>query len=992
MQLFNTNKYQATTHKCDWDGAEYDSAWDDGSAFPQNQIEVSAVVEHSTVVEVLEEDEISSDRWNPAHFGEVPRQIDANGNPTIFFDESIEPPEPDDFESLEEYEEAWHKWEENYDNSICVAELERVSPSAESSQEKSNYADSAKSTSFVKKDCAIASPTCQSTTTCENSKLKEEASTSSHHHHHVSPLPLKESAWVQPISEIVSPQYYELLTELNPNSSVSKTSPDCYRQPNTQEKNPEHILNRCSGSFGSVGTMRNGLLSERDLDLEPSGKVKDSYSLPRPGALSCSGNGRPPGNTKSEAKAKKLGILQKNEVFNPEWLEQEFGLPIGWTSPQECRAATELLERVEQPSEISSTPELQPSQSNEYSTSTPKASVNEQSGEYSNTKSNTLKAISLWQPWASLIPLGLKHYETRSWKTKYRGKLLICSTAKSTKTQHLHYLKICNDIELPEWNETNFPHGCAIAVCDLVDCIEITPEFIAQQSQTEILCGNWQVGRYAWKLENIQPIAESFAVKGKQGLFNIPSTNFESYLKKKFTSTQESKKDNKKSDHWYTPLHIVNLVVQVLGAIDLDPCADDGKHIPAVTHYTFNNDGLTKPWYGRVFINPPYSYPGAWMKKLQAEFESGKVKEAIALLPAATDTNWLSPVLKTQAVCFWKGRIKFLDEDYQPKRAARQSHVLVYWGENWQRFKGVFEEHGFVSVPNKLLGDKQDSSPSNLDSSPSKIISPSKNSPSNLLGDKENSPSNDSLHSPSKNLSPSNSPSKLLGDKEESSPSNSPSKIQFSPSKKRLSGEGNGYIYWRTITKNGKEYPQAYYHWKEGSNKRSKYIPKKLLSSVEDAEAAKRPVIEILKLLGVETSPSKLLGDEENSASNDVNADISDSTEKLLGDKWIKNGETTISQGFQGSPSNLDNSPSKIELSSSKRRKGDGSGNIHWRTITRGGKDYLQAYYHYEFWSGGDRLVKSSKYIPKRLLSQVQRLEAKKSPVKEILRLLGIIV
>ncbi|MEO1432933.1 MAG: hypothetical protein AAFV71_28485 [Cyanobacteria bacterium J06633_8] len=103
-----------------------------------------------------------------------------------------------------------------------------------------------------------------------------------------------------------------------------------------------------------------------------------------------------------------------------------------------------------------------------------------------------------------------------------------------------------------------------------------------------------------------------------------------------------------------------------------------------------------------------------------------------------------------------------------------------------------------------------------------------------------------------------------------------------------------------------------------------------------------------------------------------------------------KNGETNISQASQGSPSNLDTSPSKIEFSPSKRRKGDGSGSIHWRTITRGGKDYQQAYYHYEFWKDGDRLTKSSKYIPKRLLSQVQRLEAEKAPVREILQLLGI--
>ncbi|MEM6399813.1 MAG: DNA N-6-adenine-methyltransferase [Cyanobacteria bacterium P01_D01_bin.116] len=996
--LFNVEQYQQTS-KRDWDDVKYDPAWDEPNNIAENlHSEVSAVVEHSAVVEVLEEgEEISSDRWNPAHFGETPRKVDLDGNPTIFWDESIEPPLPDDFKSSQEYEKAWQQWEENSDRSICAAGLERDFPSRDLSPERLNYADSAKSTSGVKKDCAIASPTSQSTTTLENSQKSQE-STASPRRHRANPLPLKENAWVEPITETAYPQYCESSTQSNPNTFVSKTYPDCYQHLDTQEKNPAHISNRCSGSFASVGMMHNGLLLERDLNLEPSGLVKDSYSLPRPGALSCSGNGRPPGTTKSEAKAKKLGILQKNEVFNPEWLEQEFGLPIGWTDPQEHRAATELLERVEQPLEISSTPELQRSPGSEYSTLTFSALVKEPAGEYSTTTSSTLKAISLWQPWASLITLGLKHYETRSWKTKYRGKLLICSTAKNSK-HYREYLKVKDKLQLPPWDETNFPHGCVIAICDLVDCIEITSDFINQQSQTEILCGDWQVGRYAWKLENIQPITEPFAVKGKQRLFNVSSTNFESYLKKKnFTSTQQSKKGNKKSDCWYTPLHIVDLVVRVLGTIDLDPCADDGKHIRAAQHYTFDDDGLAKPWHGKIYMNPPYSHPGLWMKKLQAEMESGRVTEAIALVPAATDTKWLSPLLKSQPVCFWTGRIKFLGEDYQPKSAARQSHVLVYWGKNWQRFKDVFEPHGFVSVPSKLLGDKQSSSPSNLDSSPSKTeLSPSKNSPSNLLGDKEkSSPSNSSSNllgdkeksSPSKiDLSPElSNPSNLLGDKEKNSPSKN-----ASPSKKRLSGKGNGYIHWRSITKNGKEYPQAYYHWREGCKKRSKYIPKKLLGSVEEADSIKRPVIEILKLLGVETSPSKLLGDEENNPSNNVSADISDSTEKLLGDKWIKNGEINVSQGVEVSPSNLDNSPSKIDLSPSKRRKGDGSGSIHWRTITRGRKDYPQAYYHYEVWKDGDRLVKSSKYIPKRLLSQVQRLEAEKAPIKEILRLLGVV-
>ena len=354
-------------------------------------------------------------------------------------------------------------------------------------------------------------------------------------------------------------------------------------------------------------------------------------------------------------------------------------------------------------------------------TSTPQSLIQREQESDLRLSNHSLKAISLWQPYCSLIALGLKKYETRSWKTNHRGKLLICSTAKLTKKQYQQYLKICNSVELPAWNEINFPCGKAIAVCDLVDCIPITPSFIKEQSETEIKSGDWEVGRYAWKLENIQPITEPFAVKGKQGLFNISVDTLisnpeiaeliktkestipipsEDYLKSNAGGREQGATSKSlSSDEWYTPPNISELVIQVLGQITLDPCADEGKHIRAAQHYTASDDGLIQEWNGRVFMNPPYSQPGAWIKKLQAEFESGRVTEAIALVPAATDTKWLSPILKSQPVCFWTGRIKFLDTNYKPRLSARQSHCLVYWGENWERFKEVFDSYGVVYPP-----------------------------------------------------------------------------------------------------------------------------------------------------------------------------------------------------------------------------------------------------------------------------------------------------
>lgn len=180
------------------------------------------------------------------------------------------------------------------------------------------------------------------------------------------------------------------------------------------------------------------------------------------------------------------------------------------------------------------------------------------------------------------------------------------------------------------------------------------------------------------------------------------------------------------SDCWYTPDNVMQLVTDVLTTIDLDPCADDGKHIKASQHFTFADDGLSKTWGGRVFMNPPYSKPSAWIDKLQQEFASGRVTEAIALVPASTDTNWLHPLLHSQLVCFWKGRIKFLDVSYQPKSPARQSHCLIYWGNNPERFREVFAAYGAFNKDTEVspIGEEDKSAPrkKKIDNEPSAEI------------------------------------------------------------------------------------------------------------------------------------------------------------------------------------------------------------------------------------------------------------------------------
>lgn len=108
----------------------------------------------------------------------------------------------------------------------------------------------------------------------------------------------------------------------------------------------------------------------------------------------------------------------------------------------------------------------------------------------------TIKALTLWQPWASLIANGYKQYETRSWFTDYRGKLLI-HAAKTINTpiqkDTIFYLQNEHNIRL---DGDNLPLGQALCICDLTDCI---PTHIERDNQGDLEkdCGDWSNGRWA---------------------------------------------------------------------------------------------------------------------------------------------------------------------------------------------------------------------------------------------------------------------------------------------------------------------------------------------------------------------------------------------------------------------------------------------------------------------------------------------------------------
>lgn len=156
-----------------------------------------------------------------------------------------------------------------------------------------------------------------------------------------------------------------------------------------------------------------------------------------------------------------------------------------------------------------------------------------------------------------------------------------------------------------------------------------------------------------------------------------------------------------KSPEHYTPANILALVLDVLGDIDLDPCGNSrgAPNVPAARHYTSEDDGLAQEWAGRVFMNPPYGNDiKHWVEKLCESYESGQVAEAIALVPARTDTRWFRRMEKYH-VCFVTGRLTFVGND----DPAPFPSALFYFGDNPDLFTHVFSTIGDIKLSCKTV-------------------------------------------------------------------------------------------------------------------------------------------------------------------------------------------------------------------------------------------------------------------------------------------------
>jgi hypothetical protein len=173
-----------------------------------------------------------------------------------------------------------------------------------------------------------------------------------------------------------------------------------------------------------------------------------------------------------------------------------------------------------------------------------------------------------------------------------------------------------------------------------------------------------------------------------------------SLMRAKAKKTDDVNRINSRSNNvWHTPKKYIDSARKVMGEIDLDPASDNVANdtIGAEKYFSDGEDGLSLPWFGRVWLNPPYGkLTSEFVAKLNIHIEKGDISEAILLINSnTTDTKWFQP-LWGHLLCFTDHRINFYSPDNPNASGSTHGSVFVYFGINVDAFIEEFSKHGAV--------------------------------------------------------------------------------------------------------------------------------------------------------------------------------------------------------------------------------------------------------------------------------------------------------
>jgi len=213
---------------------------------------------------------------------------------------------------------------------------------------------------------------------------------------------------------------------------------------------------------------------------------------------------------------------------------------------------------------------------------------------------------------------------------------------------------------------------------------ELPPATLSDVGLTKTQSSRWQ------KLADLPDDKFEIRVEHAKARVEGMTTSAPSYPKAEYTGENE----------WFTPPDWVELARAALGAIDLDPASHAlaQETIRAKAFFTIADNGLDRPWFGRVWLNPPYNRAllSPFVEKLAAEYARGAVEQAILLTHNYTDTEWFhAAACVAQTICFPRGRIRFLSPAGD-ECSPTQGQAFFYFGRDGEAFRRTFAEVGLL--------------------------------------------------------------------------------------------------------------------------------------------------------------------------------------------------------------------------------------------------------------------------------------------------------
>jgi len=659
-------------------------------------------------------DSLHLEPWNPADFGKIQHKAEADGQLNLLEFDSNEPPEPDDYPGdLEAFKKAYLAWVELQEG---TAEEEYQHITAEEIWNQSDNGNG----SICAQESAQASPTpglnvgeeaptsSVNGTVTANDSLKSDfleesnlpisnlsvlpAKSPSLIDQKLSPLPLpaNPSAMTEKdaepaTTETASPTYSEQLQNCSPTLQSLKTSPVSLPALIPPATNREPISDLSSTPYPRSGSMLNGKLLAAPT-LEAPGVGSESLLLRSPGALSGSAGVRPPGKSRLETQLNQSGLIQDGEVAAPEFLETGYQLPIGWTNPREERTALELSQVQAQ--------QLQSDHKSELPAETETTAIE-------------------GKPWAMPLtgesqPLGSSELTISVSLPPNIGALTKTELLSLAQEQH----QIISLIERKQFELglerlhrvyvtgiclMEFKKKCRYG--EFVEQLEACGIGVRSAQNYMTVSKNWEVIEAKAQLVALLPENNERPTLGIKWALEVVRDE-----KKQLKSAAPPKDP----DGWRTPntsdQPIISLVKKSLGGqIWLDPCSDSSSSIPASMRYYKQDDGLAKhnTWSKTLFINPPFSDPFPWVERCCFEFARGNVTAAIMLLKAGTISNVGTGELINKyasAICHWRGRINFLNDEGNPIKGSDFDCVLIYFGARLDLFRQNFGGRGTIAT------------------------------------------------------------------------------------------------------------------------------------------------------------------------------------------------------------------------------------------------------------------------------------------------------